>query len=233
MGEFESILMNLGAALLPVVTAGGFAAWSAFHPRAQLFGPVTFKTPSGCALTFDDGPNPRVTPRLLDLLDEYGVPATFFILGRNARRYPELVREIAARRHEIGNHSFSHRSLIFFSRQQIVDELSRCEEAIFEASGDRSRLVRPPFGFRNPQFHRATVQLGMSHVVAWSVNGRDWNPQPSATTIRRLGRAESGDIVLLHDGDHRVSEACRDHMLKALAHWLPRWKNTGLQLVRL
>jgi peptidoglycan-N-acetylglucosamine deacetylase len=211
------------------VAAGGAAAWGAFHPRSRLFGNVVKSAGPFCALTFDDGPNPDVTPRILSLLEKYRVPATFFVLGKYARLHASLTQEIAAASHTIGNHTFSHPSLVFFGRDRIIDELNRCDDAVFAATGKRTVCVRPPFGFRGPQFFSAARHAGLSKVVAWSVNGRDWKPQSSASMRRRLGRVKSGDIILLHDGDHKTSKAERGHMLDALQFWLPRWKDAGLK----
>ena len=215
--------------LLIPAAATGLCAWGAFHPRSRLFGPVVSSAGNSCALTFDDGPNPAITPRLLSLLDRHGVTATFFLLGKYVREHPSLAAEIAAGRHVIGNHTYTHPNLLFFSRGRIEDELNRCEDAIVKATGRRSACVRPPFGFRGPQFHSAARAAGFSKVVMWSVSAKDWTPQPWQRISRRVGRARQGDILLFHDGDHRASNADRRHTLDALEYWIPRWKNSGLR----
>lgn len=182
------------------------------------------------AITFDDGPNPAVTPALLNLLERYHARATFFLIGRNVRRFPELTREIAARGHAIGNHTETHPSLTFMHPRRIAQELARCDEAIESATGRRARWMRPPFGFRGPQLN-PVVQRESVGVVMWSVLAWDWKPQPAAPVIRRLRRAKGGDIVLLHDGDHRVLEGDRKHSVDALAYWLPRWSHRGFRFV--
>jgi peptidoglycan/xylan/chitin deacetylase (PgdA/CDA1 family) len=180
-------------------------------------------------LTFDDGPNPRITPLLLALLEKHAVPATFFVLGKYASAHPGLTAEIAARGHVIGNHTYGHHSLIFFSRRQIVDELKRCDDAVFRATGKRTACVRPPFGFRGPQFFAAARTAGFRQTVMWSVNGRDWKPQSASAMQDRLRKVSAGDIVLLHDGDHHTSNTERGHMLAALEFWIPRWKDAGIR----
>jgi len=225
--------MNAWEFITPVAAGAGLSAWGAFHPRAQLFGRVVRTAGDACALTFDDGPNPAVTPRLLKLLDKHGVRATFFVLGKYVREFPSLTAEIAARNHIIGNHSDTHPSMVFLRSSRIIDELNRCEDAILHATGKRATLVRPPFGFRGPQFASAARRVGFSRVVMWSVSAKDWKPQTSDQLAHRLRKIRHGDIILFHDGDHRASNANRGHTLRALEFWLPRWKDAGLEFAAL
>ena len=225
--------MNPLEVIIPALAAVGLPAWAGLHPRSQLFGPTICKIETGCALTFDDGPNPRLTPKLLTLLDKHRVPATFFVLGKYASENPSLMKEIAGANHAIGNHTYAHPSVLFFSQTQIMDELNRCKDAVAAATGQNMSMVRPPFGFRGPQFHAAVRKMGFSKVVMWSVSGGDWNLQPASRVIQRLQKAKSGDIVLLHDGDHRVPNADRSHTLESLASLLPRWLDAGMKFVKL
>ncbi|MBI4457091.1 MAG: polysaccharide deacetylase family protein [Acidobacteria bacterium] len=222
-------------ALSAAVGGIGFSAWSALHPASEVFGPTLRRT--GCsrnlALTFDDGPNPKVTPRVLDLLDRYHAQATFFLIGQHVRLFPQLAAEIAGRGHAIGNHTDTHCGLLWLSRQRIRAELICCQQSIERATGRRPLWMRPPYGFRGPQLDAVAHEVGFAAVVMWSLTGRDWNPQPGATMCRRLGKARGGDIILLHDGDHRVVDADRSHTIAALESWLPQWNNAGLQLVTL
>lgn len=212
---------------------GGLISWAAVAPSAQLFGPTIGRTldPSAMALTFDDGPNPAVTPALLDLLDRYHAHATFFLIGSRVRAFPDLAREIGARGHSIGNHTDTHPSLVFLPPRRIADELSRCDDAIAAATGNNARWMRPPFGFRGPQLAGVIGRSGLAGVVMWSVLAWDWKPQPAQAVIPRLRRAHGGDIVLLHDGDHRVPEGDRHHVVAALEYWLPRWCDAGIRFV--
>lgn len=221
-----------------VIAAGvGLGAWGAVHPSAQLFGPTVRRTgrPRTLALTFDDGPNPAVTPCLLDLLEQHQVRATFFVIGRFVRQCPELVREINARGHALANHTETHPNLVWLSRARIREELRRCQEGIAQALGDASRAprwMRPPYGFRGPQLHAEVRRRGLQGVVMWSLTNYDWKPQPAARLIKRLRRASrGGDIVLLHDGDHRQLGGDRLHVAEALRYWLPRWRDAGLEFV--
>jgi peptidoglycan-N-acetylglucosamine deacetylase len=215
--------------------AAGIFAWGAVGPSAQLFGPTVWRTKdtSSIALTFDDGPNPAVTPALLDLLERHDVLATFFLIGRYVRLYPALAKEIAARGHAIGNHTDTHPTLTFCSRSHIAAELDRCDSAFYRAIGRSALWMRPPFGFRGPQLSGVIRDRGKRGVVMWSASMRDWIVQPAEQMINRLHSARGGDIVLLHDGDHRLSHADRHHTVAAIEYWIPRWKDAGLRLVSL
>jgi len=227
------IVVSGGAAAV-----AGTAAWGAVAPSSQLFGPTVRRTVSArqIALTFDDGPNPAVTPQLLDLLDRHSVRATFFVIGKFVRVCPDLVREISARGHAIGNHTETHANLFFQSSTGIRDELARCQEAISTAiRGEPPRWMRPPYGYRNPLLQGEARRAGLQ-VAMWSKICSDWKPQPPERLIERLAsvsRTErpSGDIVLLHDGDHRALGADRRHVVLALEHWLPRWRDAGMEFV--
>lgn len=221
-----------GAAAVAGAAAGTFA-WGAFAPWSQLFGRTIRSTgdATAMALTFDDGPNLAITPKLLRLLERYEIRATFFLIGRRVRAFPELTAEIAGRGHALGNHTETHPSLAFHSRHRLVVEIDSCREAIFRATSVEPRWMRPPFGFRAPQLDKVVRRLGYAGVVMWSVWARDWYPQAPEPVIRRLRRAGGGDIVLLHDGDYRVREGDRRHTVAALEYWLPRWKEAGIRFI--
>jgi peptidoglycan/xylan/chitin deacetylase (PgdA/CDA1 family) len=232
--SFMGMLPILFAAGAASAAAGTFA-WASASASAQLFGRTIRRTgnASTMALTFDDGPNPAVTPQLLDLLDRHKVHATFFLIGKHVRAFPALAKEIAQRGHTVGNHTETHRKLTFLSRRRIDQELDRCEAAIASATGKAPRWVRPPFGFRGPQLDGVVRRNGGAGVVMWSAMARDWKPQPAERVIERLRRARGSDIVLLHDGDHKVLEGDRRHTLAAVEYWLPRWRDLGIRFVNL
>lgn len=222
--------------VLPAVAASaGVSAWGAIHPAAQLFGPTIRRTGrnAAIALTFDDGPNPAVTPRLLELLEKHQARATFFLIGRHVRACPALAAETAARGHALGNHTDTHPNLLWLSSRRIAEEFERCQESIAQATGQHPAWVRPPYGFRGPQLRPAVRRLGFAGVVMWSAMARDWKPQPARRVIERMRRVRGGEIVLLHDGDHRAPGGDRQHTVAALEFWLPRWKDAGLEFVTL
>ena len=244
--------MAIPAAAGIAAGVAGVAAWGAVSPTSQLFGPALCRTSrtNQIALTFDDGPNPAVTPQLLALLDRHNVRATFFLVGRFSRACPELVRETAARGHVIGNHTETHPNLALSSTRCVEDELVRCQESIASAlarAGDADTIpqwLRPPFGYRFPHVWRAARRAGLRGIATWSLTAYDWKPQPSEQLIARLARvserarragktssSSGGEVVLLHDGDYRGLGADRAHVLAALEHWLPRWQNGGFEFV--
>lgn len=225
---------------VPIIAAAGALAaagafcWGAVAPSSQLFGrTVRFTGDSRTlALTFDDGPNPEVTPELLELLDAHRAKATFFLIGRHVAAAHALAREIAARGHVIGNHTQTHPNLTLCSPNAIRRELELCDRAIREATGRKGSWMRPPFGFRNPALNGIARGIGCS-VAMWSKWAWDWKPQEASAVIQRLSRVKGGDILLLHDGDHRVLKGDRQHTVDALKHWLPKWKEAGLRFVTL
>lgn len=229
--------MNLTSAAgiasgMVLVGAAAFA-WSAGYPGAQIFGPTLRKTGEAhaIALTFDDGPNPAATPALLDLLERHGARGTFFLMGAHVRAFPELAREIAGRGHAIGNHTETHPNLALLGRAKLREELQRCREAIETAARVRPKWMRPPFGFRGPTLNGVVRELGYAGVAMWSRWAWDWKTQPAERVAQRLQRVRGGDIVLLHDGDHRRLEGDRRHTVEAVGYWLPRWKDSGIRFV--
>jgi len=222
-----------------VAAAAGIAAWGAVVPSSELFGPTLRHTESSrkIALTFDDGPNPAVTPQLLDLFERYSVRGTFFLIGKFARACPALVKEIRARGHLIGNHTDTHANLIWEMPEGIRGELKRCQDAIASATGaEPPRWMRPPYGYRSPMLRAEIRRAGIRGVVMWSKICWDWKPQPPQrlierlTTVARQDRSQ-GDIVVMHDGDHRFLGGDRHHVVAALEHWLPRWRDAGMEFV--
>lgn len=234
------------AAPAAIAAAAGLTAYGGAHPRAQLFGKTIRHTNSRrkLAITFDDGPNPSMTPKFLDLLDRYKAAATFFVIGRYARECPDLVREISARGHAVGNHTESHRNLFWRSQTDIRVELRLCHKAITGILGAAPKWFRPPWGYRNPWVAAEARELNM-RVVMWSLMPGDWRAPSDDWLIHEIqpisARADKaveapdsggrGDILCLHDGDHRKQDADRSHTLAALAYWLPRWRDLGLQFV--
>jgi len=225
-----------------VALAAGVTSFAAVHPRSQLFGATIRHTasPQQFALTFDDGPNPAITPRLLDLLEKFNAKATFFVIGKFVRECPQLVQEISARGHLVGNHTQTHANLFWLSPGAIRSEIRQCREALQDTLGAPAKYFRPPFGLRNPWVVNAARELGMQTVM-WTLLPGDWHERPVEWLILRLqpiadnaqhpAQRKSGDVLCLHDGAHRRLNGDRTRTLAALEYWLPRWRDLGLKFV--
>jgi peptidoglycan/xylan/chitin deacetylase (PgdA/CDA1 family) len=169
------------------------------------------------AMTFDDGPSPETTPRLLDILKQRNIKATFFMIGQNAERNPTIVKRILAEGHEIGNHSWTHPQLSKLSDDRVTEEINKTQNAIKDASGYTPVLIRPPYGaITARQKEWIEKQFGLS-VIIWSVDPFDWK-RPGASVIeqRILAGARPGAIVLSHD-IHKQTVDAMPATLDALA----------------
>ena len=222
--------------------AGVTTAFGAVHPRSQMFGATIWRTatPRQLAITFDDGPNPAITPKLLDLLDCFQAQATFFVIGRFVRACGGLTKEIAERGHLLANHTEMHANLFWLTPAAVRDELQRCQDALREATGSDARFFRPPYGFRNPWVVGTARDLGMQTVL-WTLLPGDWRARssewlakrmrPIAKHVERASVRRTGDVICLHDGAHRALGGDRSYTLRALEYWLPRWRDLGLKFV--
>lgn len=171
-----------------------------FSPGAGIsFSRVSVTEPY-IAMTFDDGPHPHNTPRLLDMLRERNIKATFYVIGRNVDLYPNVVRRTVAEGHEIGNHSYTHRSLSTLSDATVREEITKTRDAIARAAGVQPRTLRPPYGaLKQAQRQWIHQEYGLPTIL-WSVDPLDWKrPGPAAVTSRILAGTTPGAIVLAHD----------------------------------
>ncbi|MEV4176358.1 polysaccharide deacetylase family protein [Nonomuraea sp. NPDC049709] len=152
------------------------------------------------ALTFDDGPDPDHTPRLLDLLHHYRVPATFFCLGLHAAAHPRLVARIAGEGHSVGNHTWSHPYLPDLTKHEVLAQVDRTAEVLAGITGEVPTLFRPPFGGRNADVLRWLAEHGQTTVL-WDVEAADWAlPGAPAIAHQVIGDTDFGSVILLHDG---------------------------------
>lgn len=156
------------------------------------------------AITFDDGPDPRFTPAILEILAKEKVKATFFMVGKHVEKYPHLARQVVAAGHEIGNHTYSHANLLQAPLGRITAEIERGEEAIFNATGLRPSLFRPPRGLYEAKLIEETKARGYT-VILWSLSSNDWlemRPVDISRTI--LQNVAPGDIILFHDSGNLI-----------------------------
>lgn len=224
---------GLGGAAGLGLAAGGYA-YAAMWPASQIFGQTLIapRQPGELALTFDDGPNPAWTPRLLDVLASYDVRATFFMVGSHAAAEPALVRQIVAAGHLVGNHSWSHPNLAVTAGARVQEELVRTSQTLEEIIGAPVRYFRPPFGARRPEALRVAKRLGMTPVM-WNAMTSDWEePSPDKIVSRltrmidRLERRGRAANIVLHDGSHAEAAANRGPSVAAAAVLCVRYKAT-------
>ncbi len=164
--------------------------------------PRTLPGAAGVALTFDDGPHPEGTPAVLEALARAQARATFFVIGEQVVRRPEVVAAIVAAGHEVALHGYRHRLQLRLTAAELVDDVARGVAAVQEAIGDSPRWHRPPYGIYSPAGLRAVRAQGLAPLL-WSRWGRDWRKFTTPTRIaRRATRAViPGDVILLHDAD--------------------------------
>lgn len=176
------------------------------------------------AITFDDGPHPVITPQILAILKEKNAKGTFFILGRHAEANPELIKQIASEGHEIGNHTYSHQRMTRLSHEGIQAELQHTDTILFNITGQRTKLVRPPDNGYNAGIVSLLKQCGF-YFVLWSVDTRDWTNAPSSAILQQISKAGPGDIILFHDG------VTPSHVVEALTQTIDVLQAKGYQLV--
>jgi peptidoglycan/xylan/chitin deacetylase (PgdA/CDA1 family) len=222
--------------MVKLIAAGAGAAglaigglyYAALWPESRLFGNsiLAGNDPTQIALTYDDGPNDRWTEPLLDLLARRNIRATFFLIGRYARQYPAIVRQVHAAGHLVGSHTLTHRKLMYAGQREMRAEIAHGVAAIEDALGHSVRYFRPPFGSRRPVLFQILRDLGQLPVM-WNVSSHDWDaPSPESILTRiRTGLARNrqrgrGSNILLHDGGHRAMGADRSRTISATSSLL-------------
>jgi peptidoglycan/xylan/chitin deacetylase (PgdA/CDA1 family) len=178
------------------------------------------------ALTFDDGPDPAYTARILEILQKYQVKATFFCVGEHIQEMPELVRQELESGHALGNHTWSHHDLTKLSSQEVDTQLKKTSDALKNASGVMPVLFRPPYGAMNDRVEQQVVQSHMTPVL-WSIDTEDWKlPGADAIVKSVLDNASNGSIVLMHDGG-----GDRSQTIAALPRIITGLQQRGFKLV--
>jgi len=227
-------------ALEAVLANHALLAAAGLWPRSTWLGsnwtrlPLAVAQKSCVALTIDDGPEPLVTPRVLDLLDEYGAKATFFGIGERVEQYPQLAREILHRGHALENHS--HRHLHYFSLlgpRRMRQEIHRAQQAIGTITGQRPLFFRAPAGLRNPWLDPILSRLGLQ-LASWTRRGFDSVNSDVDSVFDRLARGlQAGDIFLLHDGHAARTRAGVPVIFAVLPRLLAALSAAGLKSITL
>ncbi len=187
----------------------GLVALAVTEPRTRIFGDVVARVPSGIALTFDDGPHPVFTRKIMDALEAKNARGTFFMIGRKMRAHPEVVKEVIARGHAVGAHGYTHDRLYAMRSFGWLEKDADEEERVWEEiTGRLPVLYRPPIGLMNPRITRLADERDRK-IIAWTIRPRDGIARTAAETVAaRVTRSlKAGDIVLLHDSsEHDTRE---------------------------
>jgi peptidoglycan/xylan/chitin deacetylase (PgdA/CDA1 family) len=247
-----SAAVHAGAAALALVPGGwpyGLGVLAANHalltaaglwPRSALLGPNVRRLPAAAAargevaITLDDGPDPEVTPAVLDQLDAAGAHATFFCIAERAAAQPALLREIVRRGHAVQNHSHGHRHhFSLLGPRGLATEIGRAQAVLADLGGRMPHAFRAPAGLRNPLLDPVLHRLGL-HLVSWTRRGFDTREADAARVLQRLSSGlAGGDILLLHDGHARRGAGGRPVVLDVLPALLQRCRDAGLKPVTL
>ena len=196
----------------------GITAWGVFDIRRSYFLPVLFagdpsKNKQKISLTFDDGPT-EYTPEVLDLLAENNCKATFFCIGKQIEKYPEIAVRIVEEGHIIANHTYSHAAEIGFSKaEEIRNEIEKTNQLIEQKTGKKTVLFRPPFGVTNPMIAKAAVKV-RNRFIGWNIRSLDTVIQDEKKITRRIaGKLRSGGIILMHDTSKKSVAALEQLLL--------------------
>jgi peptidoglycan/xylan/chitin deacetylase (PgdA/CDA1 family) len=221
---------SIEIALAAAAASAGVLAYAVRVPSCSLLAPSVHRgsgTRPAIALTFDDGPS-ESTAELLEILARHRAPATFFQIGANVRRLPEVAREVLAAGHEIGNHTDTHPLLALKSPGFIHRELARAQETVEYATGQRPRYFRAPYGVRWFGLRQAQQRLGLAGVM-WSSIALDWKRRTPSVVSKLIDGADPGAILCLHDGrvlQHRPDIGVT---LQALREFLPKLMEQGFR----
>lgn len=225
--------------LLYVTEITALVALLTYHginPASRLYGKVYSNGNRGrcqIALTFDDGPNEPYTSQVLNILMQYRVKATFFFIGQNAQRHPEVCRRVLAEGHVIGNHSYHHYRLLWLRwGKAAVGEIDSARQVIYKFTEYQPELFRPPHGFRSPWLMHTIRRLGYT-VVTWDNMTSDWKAEkPAAEIVEAIvKRARPGSIIVLHDGRSTRNSYDRSQMLRALPQIIDELRGGGFDFV--
>lgn len=214
-----------------------YFSWKAVHnPHSQIFGQITWQGKNQdriVALTFDDGPNPAATEKILDILKREAVLATFFVVGKNIEEYPEIIKKINRQGHEIEIHSYSHSHFLFLMPPGFIrHDLEETKKLIIKYTGQKPKIFRPPWGNKTSWLIKTAKALNL-RTVTWSLDTQDawFAPNPEKILKRVKDQIHPGAIILLHDG-HQLKTNSRTVTIEALPEIIKFLKNEGFSLVK-
>jgi peptidoglycan/xylan/chitin deacetylase (PgdA/CDA1 family) len=219
---------------LDELAATGFASAATGASAPVTMGPsgAPSEGQSRVAITFDDGPHPEGTPKMIEALARFDAHATFFVVGEQVVKRPELARQIVAAGHAIGLHGYLHRPHTLRSAKELTEDFERGLAAIQDAAGIQPLLHRPPYGIYNPASLRMARERGLQPLL-WSKWGKDWRKvtTPEQITRRVTNGMQAGDVILLHDADYYSARRSHRRTAAALPEILKTLKSAGLGTV--
>jgi len=223
--------------LAAFLIALGIALFTVFFDQAVIVRKGTIYCVPSCekiaALTFDDGPSPDWTPKILDALKEENIKATFFMLGKHVEEYPEVARRVAAEGHEIGNHTYDHHVLVYYKPEELDKEIKEAQEAIYKATGMITKYFRPPKAWLTSNEKKQIRSMGYETIL-WSLNSKDWvtfhDKQITSYILRHI---RPGDIILFHDsgGVFRPEGGSRRQTVKTISRLAGKLREKGYRFV--
>ncbi|OGX39160.1 MAG: hypothetical protein A3G91_06445 [Omnitrophica WOR_2 bacterium RIFCSPLOWO2_12_FULL_50_9] len=217
-----------------IVIAGGFCVFfdqAVLTRRGTIYRVKTDR--KRVALTFDDGPSPVWTPKILDELKKADIKATFFMIGHHVQKYPEVARRVAQEGHTLGNHGYAHSVLLYYTLPEIEEEIKYTEYVIRETTGCTTRIFRPPKAWLSRSIKKKIKAMGYD-IILWSLNSKDWVSFNHKHIVRYLvRRVRNGDILLFHDsGDVLTTEGgSRNQTVKAISLLARTLREKGFEFV--
>jgi peptidoglycan/xylan/chitin deacetylase (PgdA/CDA1 family) len=185
------------------------------------------------ALTFDDGPSPQWTPKILDELNKAGIKATFFLVGSHVQKYPEVARRIVKEGHTIGNHGYAHSVLFYYTPAEIEEEIKYSEQVIKDITGYTTKFFRPPKAWLRKTIKQKIKSMGYA-IILWSLNSKDWVSFNHKNIVRYIARkVKNGDILLFHDSGNVFSKegGVRTQTVKSITLLARTLKQMGYKFV--
>ncbi len=225
------------SAIAVIIAATAIMAFCVFFDQAVLVRKSTIyrlKTDEKVvALTFDDGPSPLWTPQVLDELKKAGIKATFFMIGKHVEQYPEIARRVAREGHDIENHGYDHKVMIYYKTDELKKEIDEAEKVIKDVTGQTTKYFRPPKAWLNDTEKQKVKDMGYG-VVLWSLNSKDWvtfhDKQITSFIARHI---KPGDIILFHDsgGVFSTEGGDRSQTVKTIPRLVKRLEEKGYKFV--
>ncbi len=178
------------------------------------------------ALTFDDGPHPKKTKEIVEILEKYGITATFFVVGINVKNYPKTMDMLLEKGYEIGNHTYSHRILKKIGKINVKNEIDTTEEEIINHNGEKTKYIRPPCGEYDDNLINLSIENDYK-IVLWNIDTKDWMHETKSNIVKNvMSRVKGGDIILFHD-----YTTGKNNTVEALDDLIPRLIDAGYEFV--